>query len=766
MGEIRVRQNDFPAGLALDGRGFLYVTNNCADDGTHLFRLPGSVAIYDTKSKREVGRYTFATVNKTSNYLLAIAARRDGSKVYVASERDAAVYALDTSDAAHPKLAGSVTCGSHPVALLLNRDESRLFVANAQSDTITIIDTASDRAIGTVLLRPDAARNLTGVSPTAMALSADEKTLYVTLSDMNAVGVVDVSAMAIGGMIPAGWYPSAILAEADRLVIVNAKGHEARHPNPKYNPFGRPINRDLYILSLLLGDVQEARAPSASELADMTATVLRANHLDELAQPQENPLEGIGLKAGKITHVIYIVKENRTYDQVLGDDSRGNGDASLAIFGQSVTPNLHALSDRFVLMDNTYACGEVSGDGWVWSTQGIANSYVQRNIPYHYSNRGRTYDFEGQNNGYITGGFPATDPDGKLMSSDPAMKNGAPAVPDVAGEDVHLWDLARAANLSIRNFGFFVSQGEKKTGKVIVPDNYPTVVGLRPAGHDLEGVTDIDFRQFDLDYPDSEAPQIWYDRSKDSSYLYRLKKYGKHGATSRFAEWNHEFQEMLKRDPTGETVPTLITIRMPHDHTQGIVMGKHTPASEVADDDYGIGQIVEAVSHSPIWKSTAIFVIEDDAQSGNDHVDCHRTTAYVISPWIKRGSVDREFHNTDSVLKTMELLLGLPAMSQYDATAKPIVDWDTQPSNDEAYDAILPSREVIGATNGVASNAIEAQMQLVCAKMDFIHADAAPAELLNEIVWKSIKGWGSTMPPPRHSLIGPMQGKTDDDDDD
>jgi YVTN family beta-propeller protein len=772
---ISTKAGDFPAGLAIDGGNRLYVTNNSAGDAA----VPASLAIYDLKSQVELGRYTFDSDTHTSNFALGVAVLANGSKAYCASERDGCVYVLNTTDPTHPTKSSVIATGSHPLAMLLNHDQSRLFVTNAQSDTVSVIDTATDAVVGTVLLRPGTSRGLPGVSPTALALSPDEKTLYVTLADMNAVGVVDVASLTLSGMIPAGWYPTAVLATADqRLLVVNAKGTTARNPNPKNNPLNRNTGKDPYILNVVQGNVIELKVPGTAQLADLTDTVIRDNHLDDLARQKDNPLAGIGLAAGKIKHVIYIIKENRTYDQILGDDARGNGDPSIVLFGKNVTPNEHALADRFVLLDNCYACGEVSGDGWTWSTQSMANEYVERNIPYNYSSRGRNYDFEGENNGYITGGFPATGPDGKPLSTDPAYKNGAPPVTDVAAIGVHLWDRAKEAGISYRNYGCFLSTKNDR-GAQPFPAYYPTVQGLQPPGHDLDGLTDIDFPSFNLDFPDSEAPKHYFDQTQDKNCKYRLESYGKYHVPSRFTEWNREFQEMLAKDPAGSAVPALMLVRLPHDHTQGLAARRHSPAAEIADNDYGVGQLVDAVSHSPVWQSTAIFIIEDDAQNGPDHVDAHRTTAYVISPWIKRGSVDHRFCNTDTLLKTMELLLGLQPMSQYDALALPLMDWDTTPSNAEPYDAVLPPREIIAQTNPILPRLTQGQSltpleQLAAAsdQMDFTHADAAPADLLNQIIWKSVKGADSHMPRPRNSLVSPVRGmvapvkKKDDDDDD
>ena len=230
-----------------------------------------------------------------------------------------------------------------------------------------------------------------------------------------------------------------------------------------------------------------------------------------------------------------------------------------------------------------------------------------------------------------------------------------------------------------RNYGFFSSFGDN----YYIPDNYPTSPGLQPAGHDTGGATDIDFRRFDTAYPDSDGP-------KQVGSVYPVAAFGHYNAVSRYSEWNREFQEMLATDPNGSAVPAFQTVRLMHDHTQGLSAGQHTPRAEVADNDYGVAQLVEAVSKSKIWDSTAIFIIEDDAQDGPDHVDCHRSTCYVISPYIKKNSVDHTFYNTDSVLHTMELLLGVPPMNQYDAIASPILDFDTTAGNSSIYTPILP----------------------------------------------------------------------------
>ncbi len=419
---IPTRKGDFPAGLALDDHNHLYVANNASTETKAPQDSPGSVAIYDAAAGTELGRFVFRdSYYGTSNYPLAIAAKRDGAKVYVASERDDAVYVLNTTNSAAPTLAATLATGAHPVSLAFNKDQSRLFAANSLSDTVSIIDTANDRIVNTILLRPAAAKDLYGATPTNLALSADEKTLYVTLADMNAVAIIVLAKPELKGYLPAGWYPSGIVVSPDakHLLVSNGKGVKPRNPNRHFKArLGQEGGN--YILDNIEGNTQLLTIPA--DLKESTEQVLKNNRIDTLAD-KSNPLEAISSKSGQITHVIYVVKENRTYDQVLGDLPQGNGDNVLTIFGREVTPNLHALAERFVLLDNVYACGEVSGDGWCWSTQAAANAYVSRNVPYGYSGRGRPFDYEGGNNGYVTGGFPANDLEGKRISNKPVYKD-------------------------------------------------------------------------------------------------------------------------------------------------------------------------------------------------------------------------------------------------------------------------------------------------------------------------------------------------------
>ncbi len=754
---------DFSAGVALDNRGCLYVAVNETYPAGAVANIttPASMVILDTATGKIVSRLPFfVPVSQLSapgtppfsptTFPLAVAALADGSKVFVTSQRDGVVYVINTATATAPTLVKSLRTGQHPISLLLNKAQTKLYVANAHSETVSVVNTATALVSDTILLIPSESRRLHGATPTGLALSPTEDQLYVSMGDINAVAVVSTSSNSLLGFIPAGWYPTGVVAAAGNVLVTNAKGTKTRYPNPGYKQFSFAGE---YGLNLIEGNVQTIAVPNAQQLAEDTRQVTANNAPAPLTG--KSILPEIGVQAGKIKHIIYIVKENRTYDQVLGDLPQGNGDPSLTLFGRDITPNQHALAERFVLLDNFYDCAEASGDGWPWSTQGQANEYVIKNLPYNYSGRGRNYDFEGANNNYPTGGFPAKDPYGvALVPASPFRdpRTGvAPAIPDVAqAPGGHIWDNVKkkldltgtGLTTKYRNYGFFALFGDNAA----TPDNYPADAGLQPAGHDLGGVTDIDFRRYDASYADSDGPQA-------VGSLYPLATYGHYKAPSRYSEWNREFQQYLAADPTGNSVPVFQTVRLMHDHTQGLSANKHTPRAEVADNDYGVGQLVEAVSKSAIWGSTAIFIIEDDSQDGPDHVDSHRSTCYVISPYITKNSVDHTFYNTDSVLKTMEDLMGIPPLCLYDATATPIQAFSkSSEGNLGVFTATLPAANILGEIAPSAQSKFLPLMKL-SAKMDFVHPDSAPAGPLNEVIWKSIKGMNSKMPTPRHTLI-------------
>jgi YVTN family beta-propeller protein len=812
---------DFPAGMALDNNGLLYIAinewYNYSDNSITNTATPGALQIYNTNTGTFGKRFTFNVLpqdifgtyiipNRNSrlpgksapftptNYPFAVAPLGDGSKVYVTSERDGGVYVINTNSGAQSFISTSAIPttkpnSAAPISLLLNG--TTLYVANAGNDSVSVINTATDTVTNTINLRPALASDLPGVTPTGLALSNDGSTLYVTLADMNALGIVNLSTSQVN-YAPLGWYPTGVAVLKDGSVLVtNGKGVTAIRPgantvtgdlvgipntyhltndpdtNPNVvatNPSKLAFDDTFYDLDIVEGTVGHLTPADLANVAANTNQVIANNGLSNITHgniPAENPLSDIGLQAGGITHVFYIVKENRTYDQVLGDlntaafGNKGNGDPSLTLYGNNVTPNLHNMALNYVLLDNFYDCSEVSGDGWPWSTQAQASQDVIREIPYNYG-RDRSYDTEGYNQNYPVGGFPAKSPDGNTNSA--YFPNGGPAIPDVAeAPGGHIWDAARKAGLTYRNYGFYVADGLGIGPTAISPPNYPGSAGLQPGGHynggalnpAANGYTDLDFKGFNTSYADSDGP------SANGPTTYPISIFGKYNAPNRFAEWNREFQGML----AAGTVPNFETIKFMTDHTNGYKKGAPTPPAMVADNDYAIGEFVQTISHSSIWSHTAIFIIEDDAQDGADHVDCHRSTCYVISPYILNNTTDSNFYNTVSVLKAIEDLLGLPPMNQYDAAATPVAlpEWDTAPNNSAAY-TLNTSAAASGLIRQTASLKIgpkDPRYKLVkmSEKLDFSHADMADPRILNQILWMASKGVNSKMPAPRHNVV-------------
>jgi YVTN family beta-propeller protein len=786
---------DQPAGIAF-ANGTIFMSNYFSVDLKASYQPASTLSMYRASDGARLGSYTFmdAANTNTPSFPYAVVARSDGARAYVASQRDGCVYVLNTTDPSNILLASKMENLSQPSALILNRAQTLLYVANAGSDTISVVDVANDQARvkATVLLRPSDVTNLPGVSPSGLALSPDEKNLYASLGDFNAVGVINARTMKLSGYIPVGWYPTALTAAArgNELLVVNGWGTKARNPNPDFDyldPDVVGINSSVkppawsappgpgYVLNSIPGNV--SRIDLSKVLPDLSASttqVIRNNqNTAAMGSSGNHTLADLGVKSGKIKHVIYVIKENRGYDQVLGDLPQGNGDPSLTLFGREITPNQHALAERFILLDNFYNNAPVSGEGWVWCTQSLANAYTIKAIPYIYQLSLATYQinygFEGQVNGYVTGGYPAQDQDGNSLS--PTNK-AVPSIPNVAeAPGGYIWDGARKAGLTYRNYGFYLSSGTPSLPPFNIPDNYPTVTGLSPPGHiptpqgQVAGHSDYDFRKFEFNYADSDA---WLKHGFDAASLglttgnppgyYASPNSPVPPQPSRFSEWNREFQEMLKQDPTGDSVPAFETVRFGRDHTMGLNPGFGSPSAMMADNDYAVGELVEAVSKSPIWESTAIFVVEDDSQFSPDHIDTHRSFVQVISPWIKKSTVDSHFYDTNSVLKTIELLLGLSPMSQYDHFANPVLGgWDSAPNNDAAYTAILPPKKTIGAVNpsttSYAPNDPRRRLAELSTEINWSVADADPYKVLNEILWKDAKGTDSKMPEPRESRI-------------
>jgi len=685
---------NFVAGLAMGShRNTLFAVHNEAYRSTDL---KSALSVIDTRSN------TVRTKIELPGFPLALCATNQ-NKLYTSCEMDGVVAAIDPDS----KTVSTISTGMQPTGLLLDNAQDKLFVSNSGSDTVSIIDTKTDKVVKTILVRPAALRGLPGCTPLGLALSSDEKTLYVALGDMNAVAVIDPNKGSLEGYIGVGWYPTSVAVVGDNLFVANAKGMKGSIPNggPSFLAYtngqrGNNTPVSSYIQNLIEGTVSKIDLKQvAAKLPDLTQQVLLNNFaMNGAAQARAKDFRNPGIK-----HVIYILKENRTYDQVLGDDKRGNGDPSLTLFGKDVTPNQHALADRFALLDNFMVCAEVSADGWQWSMGGMASEYTSRNTPFNYSGRGRDYDFEGQTNGV------ATDLIGKHD------------VAEIPGG--YLWDACLKSHVSFRNYGFYVDpidKNEAKAGGIEIADNGPTKKAL-------VAYTDDSFRQFDMSYADSELWNLY-----SSPEPQQLKTYGNNKAISRYTEWKREFQQMVIKNK----MPQLMMVRFCRDHTAGTTPGLGAPQSMVADNDYAVGKLVEDVSNSPFWKDTAIFVFEDDAQAGQDHIDCHRSTAYVISPFVHPGVVDSRFYNTDSMLRTMELLLKIKPMNQYDATANPLMIFDARPSNLESYRAVMPAREVATQVNTPKAYRATDSEKLI----SLYNEDSMSDLELNDILWHSIKG--------------------------
>jgi len=697
-GELKVAENlDNPgpaneqkiphhiAGLATSvDRRTLFMVNNQSHKAN---AFTGSLTLWDI-----AGKQPRSTV-KLPAFPYAVVA--GNGRAYVSCERDGVVASVDEATGS----SRLIRTGAAPTSLLMNRDRSKLFVSNSSGDTISIVDTRTDRVVETIPIRVGDLQRFPGATPLGMTLSADERTLYVSVADMNSVAVIDLEKNELDNLIDVGWYPTSVALSPDgkRLFVANAKGVQARNPN------GAPVrNWGQYAPNILEGtvsmiDVTKARA----DLKASTARVLANNFaVGDFPRRAEKAFTKPGVE-----HVIYVIKENRTYDQVLGDLPRGNGDPNLCLFPREVTPNQHALAERFALLDNFYVCAEVSADGWNWSTQGMASPYVARNTPYNYSKRGRAYDFEGTNNGV------AAEIEG---------------MPDVAtSKGGYIWDQAARQRVSYRNYGVFTAFGDEGDG--LAKDNAPTKKAL--VGH-----TSPDFLRYDMAYADSEA---WVKHGLKPAPKQKAT-FGRYNDPSRMTAWLREFNGYVKQG----SLPKFMMVRLGRDHTSGTTPGQYSPRACVADNDYAVGQLVEAVSNSPFWGKTAIVILEDDAQAGFDHVDAHRSTAFVVSPFTQRSKLDSRFYNTTSMLRTIGVLLGLKPNNQYIATATPIDVFSKERVNAEPYRAILPSKEIVAEVNQATAYRAKDSERLISRFSE----ESLPDIELNDILWGALKGAKSPRP--------------------
>lgn len=617
----------------------------------------------------------------------------DKNELYISSWGGDKVLVYDTK---LKKINGEVAVGNNPNELLLNKKGNLLFVANANDNSVSVIDIKKRKVLEVLnaALYPDAPE---GSSSNGLALSMDEKTLYVANADNNCLAVFDVSSPGQSkskGFIPVGWYPTNIKVIGNKIFVSNGKGFSS-FPNPDGpNPYkgNQLVIRHLgdtsgsirsgYIGGLMKGTMSVIDKPGDAALAVYSESVYKntpytkdreTNSLGEKGNP-------IPMKVGDpspIKHVFYIIKENRTYDQVLGDIPEGNGDTSLVLFGEKITPNQHKLVREFVLLDNFYADGEVSADGHNWSTSAHATDYLEKNWVTSYGGRGGSYPGEGN-----------------LEIANP--KNG------------FIWDYANRAGVSYRTYGEF-ADGGKPNIPVLKNHVSPTYTG------------------WDLSVKD----------------------------TVRYNQWSKEFDSLVSKN----AVPQLNTLRFGNDHTSGLRRGVPTPFAMVADNDLAVGLFVEHLSQSPIWKESVVFIVEDDAQNGPDHVDAHRTTAYIAGGFVKRGFVDRTMYSTSSMLRTIELILGLPPMSQYDAAATPMFKSFTSEPN------LTPFKSLAANVNLNDKNTATNETAILSGHIDLSKEDRVPDMLFSQIIWKAVKGEQSEMPAPRRSAFVKVTDIDDEDND-
>ena len=639
---------------------------------------------------------------KDNSYPYACLPEPGGKRLFVSlwSKGGVAVIDLEAN-----KVATVWKTAGHPTEMLLDPKGKALYVACANSTQVTVLDTATGAVLQTLgaALYPQAPA---GNTPNSLAMTPDGEMLFVANADANNLAVFNIAdpkeAKSLG-FIPTGWYPTSVrYNKLDKtLYVANGKGNAAKAnpsgPNPLL-PFAK--NTLEYIGGLFQGTVSAIPLPTPVAMAKHSKTAYLCSPLNKENAPRidgvpaDNPIPQKVGDPSPIKHVIYIIKENRTYDQVFGDLPQGNGEPGLCLFPDAITPNHHKLAKEFVLLDNTYVDGEVSADGHEWSMGAYATDFVEKLWPLSYrGSPGKTF------------GYPS---------------EGAADVPGRPAGG-YLWDRAAEAKVTYRSYGEWIANGAKdKDGGFA--DGKATVKAL-------EGHFDPKYRGYDLDSKDVDRAE---------RFLSELKRFEKEGA-----------------------MPALQILKLPNDHTSGTRIGKPTPTAQVADNDLALGMIVEGLSASQFWADTAVFVIEDDAQNGPDHVDAHRVVALVISPYTKRKHVDSTMYSTASLLRTMELILGLKPMSQFDAAARPMYHSFTAKPDLAKYKTEQPKTDLDAVNKLGVFGAAQSE------KFDLTKEDQADDLLFNEVIWKSVKGAKSQLPGPvRAGFFVPVKAKNNDHDDD
>lgn len=675
------------AGIAVNAGGTQLIAANYEND---------SISIVDLGSHRKTGELDLRPGKSDAarkgvpggEYPFWVAIKGN-EKAYVSSVRDREIVVVELKQGGsdgEPRVAARIAVRGNPNKMILNRSGSRLYVACDNSDSVAIVDTESERLITQfavtapkdVFLNP---RGFKGSNPNSLALSPDERTLYVTEGGTNAVAVVklDGDMGRLAGLIPTGWYPNSVSVSRDgtRLYVVNGKGPEG--PNPTgcgYTPSPAACHeKNAFIFQRNRAGFLTLPVPSDKELRALTEQVAQNDHFRAVGAKDQAMMQFLH---GKIQHVVYIIKENRSYDQVLGDLERGNGDPALTLFPERLSPNHHGLARKFVTLDNFYASGEVSGDGWNWSTAGRATDSVEKTVPVNYAGHGLDYSYEGGERNINSGiaspaerlrANPLTPGDEDLL---PGARNLS--APDAADDDDnaagagYLWDGALRAKLTLRNYGFFIDLLRYR-----LPDGIPgqmlpvrdpraeraTVAFATNA--DLAPYTDPFYRGFD-----ERLPDYW-----------RLK------------EWEHEFDDYVRNG----NLPALELMRLGGDHFGDFarsIDGVNTVETQMAANDYALGMAMEKIAHSPYKSNTLVFVVEDDAQDGPDHVDAHRSLAFVAGPYVRQNALVSDRYTTVHVLRTIEDILGIEPLGLNDSSVDPMTAVFDRAADQWDYRAVVP----------------------------------------------------------------------------
>ncbi len=754
----------YPSGLAVVPGGAsdrLLVANNLSDNAILIDTATG-----DILQQFDLSTNTLVP----SSYPYTVVVGRDGHRAWCSLWNASRVAELDLESGKVVRLVplrepeSPTAPGSHPTALLLSPDEKTLYVALANADTVAAVSTDTGKVTHWFSTEVRT-QKYGGTAPIALAQSPDGTRLFAANANLNAVAVLDTTAapaqgeqVAAMGFIPTEWYPSALAIRGEELLVATAKG-PGTGPNNGSDTIagGRRHRAHPYIPTLMYGSLAKIRYRDAeTKLADLTRQVEESNRLKSEAV-------GIRFQVGgnPIRHVIYIIKENRTYDQIFGDLKLGNGDRSLTLYGEDVTPNEHKLAMQFGVLDNFYDSGEVSGDGHVWSTAAITSDYNEKTWPIGYRGHERTYDFEGM----VADEFP--------------LERG---IADVDSPSTgYLWANAASHGLTYRAYGEFIStefcvgrgedQPAPKAGPPARPPGGTCEHKVVKQGEPLPGTKGATGKPEASPYP-WEIPLI----KQSVATMAELREH----ADLQFAAFNVDYPDQLRADEflgefegfvaarsagEGPELPNLVIMHLPNDHTGGTRPGKATPSASVADNDLALGRIVEAVSHSPYWDDTAIFVLEDDAQDGADHVDAHRSLALVISKYApgtnEHRFVDHDFHTTVSLMRTMETLLGLPPMNLNDGYASVMAAEFSGAGNQSPFTADVRNRE-----NGMIyrANPAKGPGARQSKRMDFSRPDAADTRTLNAILWRDRKG-KLPMPGAMHTVIPAVPAGSSRDDD-